>query len=116
MRRFTLALAAVVALSPAFMASPVQAAVSALTLTQAPAGPLMAGEKFTLGGESATADPVTLELDKSGTWSKVATVTPVAAGAGTARKDFVDYGTDGHDITKSVVICADCKKVRRFGK
>ena len=63
------------------MASPVQAAVSALTLTQAPAGPLMAGEKFTLGGESATADPVTLELDKSGTWSKVATVTPVAAGA-----------------------------------
>ncbi len=42
--------------------------------------------------------------------------TPVAAGAGTVRKDFVDYGTDGRDITKSVVICADCKKVRRFGK
>lgn len=81
MRRFTLAVAAVLALSPVFMASPVQAAGPALlTLTtQTPTGQLMSGEAFTLGGEAPTDVPVTLELNKSAVWTKVATATPVSA-------------------------------------
>lgn len=78
MRRFTLAVAAVLALSTVFVAGPVQAVVPAITLNQVPAGPLMSGEAFTLGGEVDTGDPVTLELNRSAVWTPVATATPVS--------------------------------------
>lgn len=92
MRRFTLAVAAVLALSTVFMASPVQAADTVPTLTQKPTGPLMSGEVFTLGGAVATGDPVTLELERASVWTTVNTTTPVYAG-GTWAYSFNNLST-----------------------